>query len=188
MDAETIGEIRDCARSGFYTREELVTMFCEERYEPGELDPGEVEQAVARELAAIGEEQKSWPRETDCDRLTQVFEALSAKGIIALENAGYTQSDGYDDAMEIYQDAKDRKRFAGYCYYHGQDLERAVQGGGLHLSFGPVDPQKEETEGPRVGKMIAEELQRKGFKIKWDGTFKERILIEKLDWKRRYRP
>ena len=185
LEAETIDEIRVCVRSGFYSQEEIVTQFCEERYEPDELDSEEVEAAVAKELAALREEQKSWPGQTDCDRLTQAFQALNAKGVIALENAGMTQSDGYDDTLQIYEEAKDKSKVIGYCFYHGQDLERAVRGEGLHLAFGPIDPQKENTEGPRVGKIIVEELQRVGLPTKWNGTFKERIIVEKLDWKRR---
>jgi predicted DNA-binding WGR domain protein len=185
LEAETIAEIRVCVRSGFYTQEEIVTQFCEERYEPDELNADAVEAAVAKALAALREEQKSWPHPTDCDRLTQAFQALNAKGVIALENAGMTQSDGYDDTLETYEGTQDKSRIIGYCFYHGQDLERAVQGEGLYLAFGPIDPQKESTEGPRVGKIIVEELQRLGLQTKWNGTFKERILIEKLDWKRR---
>ena len=185
MDDEAKGEIRECVRTGFYSQEEVVTQFCEERYEPGELDEKEVKEMVAREIAALREEQQSWPTETDCDRLSQVLEALTKKGVISLENAGYTQSDGYDDVRDAYDEAEDKKAISGYCTYHGQDLERAMRGGGLYLAFGPIDPQKEETEGPRVGRIIVEELERRGFKVKWDGTFKERILISEIDWKKR---
>jgi hypothetical protein len=188
MDSETLQEIRTSVRSGFSSPEEIVTEFCEERYEPGELDPGEVEKAVAAETAALREEQKSWPKETDCDRLAQAFEALIARGVIAIENAGYTQSDGYDDVTAIYEDSEDKHTLVGYCYYHGQDLERAVRGEGLILSFGPMDPEMEQTEGPRVGRIIVEELERRGLRTRWDGTFKERIHVPQLDWKRRFRP
>jgi hypothetical protein len=48
-----------------------------------------------------------------------------------------------------------------------------------------MDAKKEETEGPRIGAMIVEELTRVGFAIKWDGTFDQRISIPTIDWKRR---
>jgi hypothetical protein len=64
-------------------------------------------------------------------------------------------------------------------------LVRAVNGDGLHLAFGPIDPQKEEIEGPRVGAIIVEELAQMGFSTEWNGTFAERIFIPQIDWKRR---
>jgi hypothetical protein len=63
-------------------------------YEPDELDPDEVAGAVDAAMAELEKQKVTWPRVTDCDRLNSVFAALSAKGIIALQNAGYTQSDG----------------------------------------------------------------------------------------------
>lgn len=188
MDNEIKAEIRAAVRGGFDAEDRVVAQFLEERYEPGELDPRDVKEAVAREFAALREEQKSWPKETDCDRLTQVFKSLNAKGVVAIENAGYTQSDGYDDTREAYEKLKDKSKVAGYCFYHGQDLERAVAGAGLYLAFGPIDPAKEETDGVRVGKLVVEELKAKGFAVQWKGTFGDRILIQKLDWKRRIRP
>ncbi|MCG8569528.1 MAG: hypothetical protein MJB14_05265, partial [Spirochaetes bacterium] len=80
---------------------------------------------------------------------------------------------------------KNIKNYIGYCYYHGQDLERAVQGDGLFLSFGSIDPKKEKEDGPEIGKIIEKELKKYNFKVSWSGTFKERILIEEIDWKNR---
>jgi hypothetical protein len=56
---------------------------------------------------------------------------------------------------------------------------------GLHLAFGPMNPQNEETEGPRIGAVIVEELKRLGFALQWNGSFAERIHIPVIDWKRR---
>src|SRR5262245_62163301 len=125
------------------------------------------------------------PTETGPDRLDSVFASLNGRWIIALQNAGYTQSDGYDDVRQSYHERSDRDRVIGYCFYHGQDLERAVHGEGLYLAFGPMDAKKEKTEGPRIGAMIVEELTRAGFAVRWDGTFDQRISIPAIDWKRR---
>ncbi|HEX5219501.1 MAG TPA: hypothetical protein VFZ59_08025 [Verrucomicrobiae bacterium] len=114
-----------------------------------------------------------------------MFEALNRRGIVALQNAGYTQSDGYDDCGQAYNERPDKESVIGYCFYHGQDVERAVAGEGLYLAFGPIDPQDEEIKGPEVGRVVVGELQRAGFQTNWDGTFKTRIFIPKLDWKRR---
>jgi hypothetical protein len=48
-----------------------------------------------------------------------------------------------------------------------------------------VNPKDEQTEGPEIGKIIVEELQRHGFRLDWDGTFGKRILITPFDWKKR---
>ncbi len=188
MDEAIKAEIRTAVRGGFDTEDRVVAQFLEERYEPGELDPRDVKEAVAHEFTTLKTEQKAWPKETDCDHLSQAFKSLNAKAIIAIENAGYTQSDGYDDTMEAYEKLKDKSKVEGYCFYHGQDLERAVAGKGLYLSFGPIDPRKEETDGVRVGTRIVEELKAKGFVVQWKGTFGDRIFIQKLDWKRRVPP
>lgn len=178
MEDDAAFEIRRLVRGGFRTAEEIVSVVCEEIFE--DLDEAEVAKEVEREFDALRREQASWPAETDCDRLTKAFDALNARGIVALENAGYTQSDGYDDVRDAAPPGAQ-----GYCFYHGQDLDRAVDGGGLYLAFGPLDPAQEESDGPRVGRIVVEELARRGFKTEWNGTFDQRIFIPKIDWKRR---
>jgi hypothetical protein len=178
-------EIVAAVRGGFDDRARIVESFCEERYEPGELDRQAVTAAVDRAIAAREAEKTRWPAVTDCDRITAAFTRLNARGVIALENAGFTQSDGYDDVSQAYDEHADRARVLGYCYYHGQDLERAVAGGGLWLSFGPVDPDDEETVGPRVGALVREELERAGLEVAWDGSFSKRIHVPKVVWQRR---
>ena len=185
MKQETRDEITAWVRMGFYSEDTLREIFCEEMYAPGELDENDVTEAIRADLAKVRADQEEWPGETDCDRLDRVFEALNAKGIIALQNAGYTQSDGYDDVCQVFQDAGDQSAIRGYCFCHGQDLERAVRGAGLFLAFGPMDPEKEETDGPLVGAEIVTELETHGFKTRWNGTFNQRIFVEDLDWKKR---
>ncbi|HKS57791.1 MAG TPA: hypothetical protein VJS12_21010 [Steroidobacteraceae bacterium] len=188
LDEDILQEIRRFVRGGFNDRDEIVTICCEEMYEPGELDQQEVERVVDSEFAAVARELKSWPAVTDCDKLDAVFARLNERNIIALQNAGYTQSDGHEDVFEAYERHPQKARIAGYCFYHGQDLARAVDGDGLYLAFGPIDPRREESEGPAIGAAIVEELKRAGFEVDWNGTFAKRICVPKLDWKRRVRP
>ena len=185
LSPEVIDQMRTQVRCGFYDKERLMALFCEELYAPDDLSPAEVSEALDHELEQLKHEQASWPSETDCDRLDQAFEAMIERGLIALQNAGYTQSDGYEEVSEAYIDVEDEDQIIGYCFYHGQDLERAVRGGGLDVAFGPPDPEDEETKGQIVGRLICEELERVGFQVKWDGTFKDRILIPKILWQRR---
>src|SRR6185295_1242458 len=97
--------------------------------------------------------------------LDTAFAAINKRGVIAMHNAGYTQSDGYDDFREAYSQHPNQRSILGYCFYHEQDIQRAVRGGGLYLAFGPVDPDDEETKGREVGNIIREELERAGLKV-----------------------
>jgi hypothetical protein len=185
LSPETLDEIRTLVRCGFYDKEDLLAIFCDERYEPGELAPDDVDAALDREFEQLEAEKTTWPAETDCDRLDRAFDAIAQRGIIALQNAGYTQSDGYEEVQQAYGDVEDEDRIIGYCFYHGQDLERAVRNGGLYVAFGPAEPEEEETQGPVIGRIVCEELQRAGLEVQWDGTFKQRIYLPKIRWQRR---
>jgi hypothetical protein len=110
LSAETLEEIDVQVRGGFEERERIIQIFSEEMYAPGELDPAEIEAAVDEAMSRHEAERDSWPEVTDCDRLDRVFEALNKRGIVALQNAGYTQSDGYDDCREAYRSAPNAQR------------------------------------------------------------------------------
>jgi hypothetical protein len=137
--------------------------------------------------AAIGKEfrekliaERSWPEVTDPDRLNDAFAALDTQGICALQNAGLTQSDGYEDVR--HANAASGGKYRGYCFFHGQDLERAVAGEGLFLAFGLMGTGSGDVE---IGNAIRKALVDQGFAVEWDETTKTRILIPNIDWKRR---
>jgi hypothetical protein len=178
-------EIVKLVRSGFYDKKGLMRIVGEELYAPGELDPAEVAVAIDEEIAKHEAEKKTWPAVTDCDRLDAAFVALNKRGIIALHNAGFTQSDGYEDFRAALKSHPNRSTVTGYCYYHSQDVESAVRGEGLFLAFGPVQPKDEEVKGPQIGNVIREELERAGLKVKWDGTFANRMSIPQFVWQKR---
>lgn len=119
---------------------------------------------------------------TDCDRLDEAFQALEGRGILALQNAGYTMSDGHDDAREVL--IHEPGRYQGYCFYHGQDLERAVEGRGLMIAFGHAEG--DVPDKVKVGLAVKEELERVGFATEWDGTADRRINVPGIRWERRY--
>ncbi len=185
LSEDVIDEVAMYVRSGFYDSDRLARMFGEELYAPGELSIEEVRAAINIAFSEWEEEKKSWGDVTDCDRLDDAFGALNKRGIIAIQNAGYTQSDGYDDFLEAYERSTDKSAVLGYCYYHGQDLERAVRGGGLLLAFGPAIAAEEKSKGPEVGRIVQEELERVGLSVAWDGSFAKRISIPEFDWKKR---
>lgn len=188
LDSTVIEEIDVLVRSAFWDRDRILEIMCEELYAPGDLDENAVAVAITSSIAEWQAGQKEWPDETDCDRLDQAFAKLNQHGVIALHNAGMTQSDGYDDFREIYEDHPKQNEIIGYCYYHGQDLARVARGGPLFFSFGPCDPKLEETEGPKVGRAIVKHLTDAGLKVEWEGTFDKRMSIPIFSWQRRAAP
>lgn len=182
---EVVEEISTLVRSGFYDKARLSQVFLEEMYEPGELDDADVSAAIDAATQEWEAEKKQWPAVTDCDRLDRAFAAINNRGVIALQNAGYTQSDGYQDFREAYENHPSKSEIIGYCFYHGQDVERAVRGCGLFFAFGPTDPASEETEGPQIGNIVREELERVGLKLDWNGTFAKRMSVPNIVWQKR---
>jgi len=185
LSEETLAEIASMVRSGFYEHDRVIEIFTEEMYEPGELDAKEVREAVNKNFSEYETEKKSYPETTDCDRLDDAFAGMNSRGVIALQNAGYTQTDGFEEVGEAYNELDDQSGVLGYCFYHGQDLQRAVNGDGLFFAFGPVDPADEQTVGIQVGSIVKEELERTGLIVDWDGTFESRLNIPKLNWQKR---
>ncbi|TNF24963.1 MAG: hypothetical protein EP329_23925 [Deltaproteobacteria bacterium] len=187
MDDEARAAIATLVRTGFYRHDRLVEIFATERYRPGRLDPAEIDLAIRAEAAALAAEEAGWPEVTDCDRLDRAFAALRREGVFAKQNAGYTQHDGYDDFLLAVRRSPRPEAILGYCFCHGQDLERAIAGEGLRLGFGPKDPATEQTRGVEVGRRVVAALAREGLASRWNGTFAERILLPGFRWQKRNR-
>lgn len=185
LDTDIKKEIANFVRTGFYDAEEIVEILTEEMYDPEEVDPDEVLSQVEKEFEKLEQEKSTWSAVTDCDRLENVFISLRAQGILASHNAGTTQSDGYDDFIQEYDESPDKSSISGYCFYHGQDLERVTETGILNLAFGPVDANEEATKGIAVGDIVKAELEKAGFTVQWDGTFDQRISIPGFVWQKR---
>jgi hypothetical protein len=145
-------------------------------------DEGAIRATIAPEFARKRAAEAGWPSETDCDRLDAAFVELNASGIIALHNTGYTMSDGRD-IVGIELEKRDREAVVGYCYYHAQDVERALECGGLWIAFGDLDNTPEGKVA--VGRRVVAELERHGFHAAWDGDPERRIGVPEFDWKRR---
>lgn len=183
-------QVRHRVVSGFWPPEEIAETVLEECFDPAEVtsdDEAWVRQLIERTFAAQREAEKTWPAVTDCDKLAAAFAALEAAGVIALHNAGTTQSDGLDDVNELYHDlGAEDSGVEGYCFYHLQDLERAIDGHGLMLAFGAIDGNR--TKGVEIGQRICAAVANAGFRTTWDGTVDQRINIDNIVWQRRYTP
>jgi hypothetical protein len=134
-------------------------------------------------LAAHWQAQRHWPEVTDCDRLDRSFAALEAAGIVARQNFSDCGTCGEAEIREALAAALAGARAVrGYVFYHVQDTEGAVDGEGIHVSYG--GREEGERAALAVGREIVAELERQGLRTDWDGTWQKRIRVV-LDWKRR---
>jgi len=184
LKIEISGEIRAFIKSGFFdkveTFENIQDMFYDET-----LDEAWIKQEIQTQYEQRLEEAKTWEKETDFDRLAQVFDKLNSSGIIRLHKAGNTRQDGEGDTEEIYEALKDKGiKTRGYCFYHTQDVDRAIEGDNLFLAFGAF--QGDEKMGTDIGKEIVAALHGKGFKTDWNGSIEKRIEIVGIKWQKRF--
>ena len=75
----------------------------------------------------------------------------------------------------------------GYCFYHEQDLARAIvpENPSLMLAFQKIDNSDDKTT-IEIGRKIVEVLKRNEFKINWDETATRKIEIVDFAWKKLY--
>lgn len=138
---------------------------------------------IDAEMARNRAERQSWPEVTDCDRLDTVFDTLTNGGILALQNAGCTLSEGREDVAEAYREAGGKRSgITGFCFYHRQDLEEVLKSGELYLAFGAMSGDADE--GVEVGRQVTATLQASGFAVEWRGTLAERITVRSIQWQR----
>jgi hypothetical protein len=183
--------------TGFSAFEEVLEMALEgvgdgqfSEAPPDEVDEDLVRRLVQEEFDRKTEAERSWPAETDCNRLTKAFEKLTSMGILAVENIAYTLTDGWaewDDLIDSeWIPAGVFDQIRGGCFYHGQDLEGAIAGRPLCIAFSALEENREKEE-PIVGKQICEVLAEFGFKPEWNGDVSKRICVP-IRWMRLYGP
>jgi len=143
-------------------------------------------QQIDQEYQKLLLESKQWKSPTDTERLIKAFDELCDDNIIALHNAGYTTSDGEYEVVEVERELQENEVISdGYCFYHEQDLARAIdlKNPGLYIAFQKVDNSDDETT-IEVGKRVAEVLINNDFKIKWDGSARTKIEIPGFRWQK----
>jgi len=166
--------------SGFYDEDEIHENI--DDILDGDVDEDMLHCLVKNEILLKEKEKNTWAKVTDCDKLDDVFESLNNNGIVALQNTGITMSDGHDDIGEALEE-RGKDGIIGYCFYHGQDLERAVAGQGILLAFGDL---KDTPEGKtKVAKLICTTIAENNLTCKWNGNPESRIAISSFNWQRR---
>ena len=138
---------------------------------------------VAAAHQAFLQQQAQWPAITDYDRLLKAFDVLFDQGIIALPAAGFYSDEAHDEVMYFAKNHWGQYDYQAYCYFTLQSMRHASKGEGLDLSFGPLDSQLEEILGVEIGQTIVKALREQGFNPSWDGTFNQRVMLPKFDWR-----
>jgi hypothetical protein len=178
-------QIRRDVASGFYDEDAILTNAADafaDDLSPEELRP--LAQKLLREaLAEQRAAERHWPDETDCDRLDAAFAALEEEGVIARQNFSCCGNCGATEIWDEVRAVEDNGgEVQGYAFYHMQDTEGAVDGGGLYLNYGACD--EGEDAALAVARTIVAELEAHGLETQWDGSWDKRIGVT-LDWKRR---
>jgi len=103
-------------------------------------------------------------------KIDSVFDRLSECGLVTLQDAGQTQSDGFSDCAEVFRDrGGEDAGLHGFCFYTRQDLNRAKRTSHLTLAFwGAPEGQPEDME--KVGRLIVDAFRGSGFAVDWDGS------------------
>jgi hypothetical protein len=99
-----------------------------------------------------------------------VFEALTKAGLVTLQDAGQTQSDGFSDCSEAFHERGGKAAGVhGFCFYTRQDLNRAKSTSQLSLAFWGA-PKGADADMKRVGELVVEHFRKAGFEVRWNGS------------------
>ncbi len=184
LKKEILENVTNEVAFGFSTKEEIFDDILDMFDDEG-IDEDWLKKLIDEKYDAHLEESKTWQHPTDYEKLAEVFEELNEENIITLHKAGYTKQDGYGDVTEIVEILKeDGIEPIGYCFYHTQDLERAIDPEirNLFLCFDSLDQNDEKAI--TIGNLIVSKLNKAGFKTSWDGTINQRIEIKDINWLR----
>lgn len=178
-------------RMGFLSIEEIKENIIEE------IEDNEFEEEMSKEWAykiireeyeMLVTESKNWKKPTDTEKLIKAFNELCKTNIIALHNAGYTTSDGEGEVAEVETELIERgKKPDGYCFYHEQDLARAIvpENPSLMIAFQKINNSDDKTT-VEIGKRVVEILKKNGFQINWNQSATTKIEIPNFSWKKLY--
>jgi hypothetical protein len=172
--------VREVLVGGYASRAELAEL-AEEYLVTDEHRPVSRAQATAladRLWLERVAEQAGWRGETDPERLTRAFAALSEAGITARENFACCRTCA--DA-EIGAHAGPDAR--GFVYFHSQCTDSAATGRGLMLLYGAFADSPEATAA--VGHEVVAALEAVGLRTAWNHDPSRAVEVTPLDWRRR---
>ncbi|MEZ6139318.1 MAG: hypothetical protein R3B84_01995 [Zavarzinella sp.] len=188
MAGVTKEDIREWAKfyiwSGMYDHQEVRLLIEEQLGNDDEVSEDWLQQLILDEVEAKQQAELSWPEVTDCDRLELAFISLEQVGIIALQMAGFTLSDGLEEVSDVYREAGGKKSdYTGFCFFTEQDVEHALDGHGLCIAFGHFSD--DQAKGVAIGQQLCLAFKAAGLQVDWDENINARIFIKNFRWQRR---
>ncbi|MBU2927150.1 DUF6891 domain-containing protein [Winogradskyella psychrotolerans] len=181
---EAIEQLEKDILFGFENEDDLLESICGMFYDESDFDEKWLKREIDIRLKKHQADSLKWETPTDFDRLVKSFDELNKNKIISLHRAGYTKSDGEEDAAEIIAELKERGiSVKGYCYYHTQDLERAI-GEEKMLFIGFDSYNRDDKLAKEVAEKIITVLTKHGFSTRWNGSIETRIAILNINWKK----
>ena len=179
--------IENQVRMGFLSLDEIKDNILEEIEDnefENEISEDWANKHIEAEWQSRLNETKTWKSPTDTDRLIAAFDELCDQNIIALHNAGYTTSDGEYEVVDVERKLRDNGIVSdGYCFYHEQDLSRAIakEDPSLYIAFQKVD-NEDDGVTIKVGKKVVEVLKKHEFEVDWNESPTTKILIPNFKW------
>ena len=184
LKAEVSEEIQVYVLMGFDNKEEIFDSITDMFYTE-ELDEDWLKTVIDSKYDKHQLESLQWEKPTDFDRLVSSFDSLINQKIVCLHVSGPTRQDGIYNCEELIKELrKNGFEPMGYCFYHMQDLERAVEPESRNLYLGFDSAVQDDDEALVVGNMICKALSQNGLAYLWNNTVDERILIENLNWQK----
>lgn len=183
--ADAVEGVRFLVRAGLSSKAEIVDEM-RAQFVDDELDVAWLRAAVELEWARHDREQSTWPERTDCDRLAGAFAELRELGVVAAWSSEYTVTSATAALRADFAEAGGRESdLVGFCVCCGQDIEVALDGGGLGLAFRAAEDDASDDVTVEVGRLVFEALRAAGFDATWAGTAEERIVVQDVRWQLR---
>ncbi len=181
--AELTDFVRLQVAAGFDRPEEIA----ETAIDIYEANPDEIAELVDEALQRREADSRTWPAETDCERLDRAFAALNASGVLARHHFTCCRNCGHSEIVELVHDAReDGDVVDGYVFYHWQNTEAAIDGSGLHLHYAAMAGEPDADAA--IGQRVAAALGAERLEVRWNADPMRTIELPSFDWKRREAP
>jgi hypothetical protein len=182
---EALEQLELDIKFGFENEDQLFDNLQDMFYQEEDFDEAWLREVIVDKFQQHQTESFSWQHPTDFERLAKTFDELILEKIVCLHNSGYTKSDGEGDCMQTIERLdKLGIKAKGFCYYHSQDLGRAVDPQIRNLYLGFDSSKRDDNEALRVANDIVEKLKQNGFEVAWTGTVDQRIEIKNINWQK----
>jgi len=182
---ETLEQLALDIKFGFENEFQLFESIRDMFYNEEDFDEAWLKEQISEKYLKHQNESLSWAHPTDFEKLAIIFDELIRENIVCLHNAGYTKSDGEGDCMETIERLDELGiRSEGFCYYHSQDLARAVNPEIHNLYLGFDSTTQDDNDALFIANKIITKLKAMGFVTYWPETVDQRIEIKNFYWKK----